>query len=81
MAVDSKAGLGTTFSFYLPAADGNIKDKPDRRKEAKTGNGRILVMDDREEMRNLVGDMMRFLGYDAEFASDGLDAVIADPQR
>jgi chemotaxis response regulator CheB len=36
---------------------------------------RILVADDEEKIRSLVGDMLRLQGYAPEFAGDGLDAL------
>jgi two-component system, cell cycle sensor histidine kinase and response regulator CckA len=40
-----------------------------------TGTGRILVMDDEEAVRNLVGRMLGRLGYQATTTRDGQEAV------
>jgi len=39
------------------------------------GSGRILVMDDEEAIRSVLGLMMQQLGYEVECASDGAEAV------
>ncbi len=41
----------------------------------RTGTGRILVMDDEEAIRRLLGLMMQQLGYEVQCASDGAEAV------
>jgi CheY-like chemotaxis protein len=41
----------------------------------RTGAGRILVMDDEEAIRRLLGLMLGELGYEVECASDGAEAI------
>ncbi|MHA1732619.1 MAG: response regulator [Promethearchaeota archaeon] len=36
---------------------------------------RVLVLDDEEYIRKVVGKMLRALGYDVDFATNGSDAV------
>jgi two-component system cell cycle sensor histidine kinase/response regulator CckA len=38
-------------------------------------NGRILVMDDEEIIQDVLSNMLDFLGYEAEIASDGAQAI------
>jgi CheY-like chemotaxis protein len=38
-------------------------------------SGKVLVMDDEENIRDVAGEMLDFLGYEAEFAGDGAEAV------
>ena len=40
-----------------------------------TGTGRILLMDDEEDVRQTTGDVLMRLGYTVEFAGDGLQAI------
>jgi len=40
-----------------------------------TGTGRILLMDDEEDVRQTTGDVLKRLGYTVEFAADGSRAV------
>jgi CheY-like chemotaxis protein len=39
------------------------------------GTGKILLMDDEEDVRQTTGDVLKQLGYMVEFADDGLRAV------
>jgi len=39
------------------------------------GMGRILLMDDEEDVRQTTGDVLMRLGYAVEFAGDGLRAI------
>ena len=39
------------------------------------GTGRILLMDDEEDVRQTTGDVLMRLGYTVEFADDGLRAI------
>jgi two-component system, cell cycle sensor histidine kinase and response regulator CckA len=41
------------------------------------GKGRILVMDDEEVVRDVVGEMLKYLGYEVAFAHDGMEAILA----
>jgi CheY-like chemotaxis protein len=40
-----------------------------------TGTERILLMDDEEDIRQTTGDMLKRLGYTAEFAGDELRTI------
>ncbi len=77
ITVESEIGIGTTFHIYLPVSahkrpvKERAKDKPIR------GNGRILVMDDEEMLRNFVGELLDLLGYDVNFAADGQETLDA----
>ncbi len=39
------------------------------------GEGRVLVVDDEEPIRRLVGEMLMRLGYAADFAAEGSEAI------
>ncbi len=39
------------------------------------GKKMALVMDDEEIVRNVAGEMLRYLGYDVQFARDGNEAI------
>ncbi len=79
--VDSTENIGTTFHIYLPASkktsEPNQKyvsvDKDENR--VFTGKGTVLVMDDEELIRNIVGQLLVHLGYQVEFAADGTEAI------
>jgi len=72
--VQSVPGIGTTFSVYLPASNGAVQLQ---REETKfiTGKGKILIMDDEVSIREITGEMLSYLGYEVDFAGDGLEAL------
>ncbi|MGD8764927.1 MAG: ATP-binding protein, partial [Desulfobacteraceae bacterium] len=77
--VDSKPDRGTTIHLYLPAENVNSQENSlETRQEEEIslfGEGRILVMDDEEMIRELAEEILTHLGYDFEFAQNGSDAV------
>ena len=75
IAVESKPGVGTTFHIYLPAVDQQVTPQPAEDRELLVGTGKILVMDDEEMVREVLGRMLARLGYEAEFARDGGEAI------
>lgn len=40
-----------------------------------TGKGRILIMDDEDAVRKVAGLMLKNIGYEVEFARDGVEAI------
>jgi PAS domain S-box-containing protein len=77
ITAESEPGVGTTFHFYLPASDSSGLATSVRSEESlRTGEGRVLVMDDEEIVREVAADMLRRLGYGVEVARDGADAIM-----
>jgi PAS domain S-box-containing protein len=75
--VKSQLGKGSTFLVYLPALEAEEKRVVTIPATAHAARkGRILVMDDEELLRNIVGIMLRALGHDAEFAENGEEAIV-----
>jgi CheY-like chemotaxis protein len=75
IAVESKPGIGTTFHIYLPAVDQQVTPHPKEDMELLVGKGKILVMDDEEMVREVLGRLLARLGYQAEFSKDGGEAI------
>jgi two-component system, cell cycle sensor histidine kinase and response regulator CckA len=74
LSVESKLGLGTTFFIFLPAsmqADMAATVEGD----IFYGTGKILLMDDEEDVLKVTGEMLTILGYDVSLSRDGREAV------
>ena len=73
--LESSLGNGTTFYLYFPVSKGQPRAAAgDVDLPAGTG-GTILVMDDEDSVRDVLGSMLTALGYDAAFARDGGEAI------
>ena len=83
ITVCSRVGAGTTFHLLFPVSEAtadvvqpvNDKEMPEKTDKPISGQGRILVIDDEAMIRELTGNMLRHLGYDADFAEEGQGAV------
>jgi PAS domain S-box-containing protein len=74
LTVDSELGKGATFFIYLPAASGEIE--PERPPETLLqGEGKILIMDDEQAVREVAGEILCFLGYQIGYAENGAEAI------
>jgi two-component system cell cycle sensor histidine kinase/response regulator CckA len=69
--VSSEEGSGSTFRIYLRAAAEGLPASG----EDNLSRARILVMDEEESIRNVVAEMLRYLGYEVELAKDGAEAI------
>ncbi|HEX8113157.1 MAG TPA: ATP-binding protein [Kofleriaceae bacterium] len=73
------ARLGSTFTVHLPA----VSQPPSRETgqqiaaafSTEAGKHRILVVDDNEDARGLLADILRQLGHDVRAAGDGPQAL------
>jgi two-component system cell cycle sensor histidine kinase/response regulator CckA len=75
ITVDSQVGQGTTFHLWLSAEEGVVATGKPAETRSFTGHGRILVMDDDTLVREVVGKMLRKLGYEPVFAQEGEEAL------
>ena len=58
ITVDSEPGLGACFTIYLPVSDEKETRSPELDPSEYKGGGRVLVMDDQESIRSLIGKML-----------------------
>lgn len=75
ISVESKVGKGTTFDIYLPAYLEKGIQFTSQDNALLYGRGKILVMDDDVKIRSLLGEILEYLGYKSELASEGLEAI------
>ena len=75
ISVESKPGIGSTFIIYLPASDKKIASISGEMKSLVSGHGRVLVLDDEEEICALVSNTLTPLGYEVVEAREGSEAV------
>ncbi|MGW8180411.1 MAG: hybrid sensor histidine kinase/response regulator, partial [bacterium] len=73
--VESELGVGTTFNVYLPASEREACVRKRERRKPLRGEGRILVVDDDEDVRRSAGNALERLGYRVEFAEDGAEGI------
>jgi nitrogen-specific signal transduction histidine kinase/CheY-like chemotaxis protein len=73
--VSSRPGEGSTFLLYLP----EVKEKPRETKsavrEAKGGSETLLLAEDNADIRAVISDILKMLGYTVIEAVNGRDAV------
>jgi PAS domain S-box-containing protein len=75
IAAESVFGEGATFTLHLPAAEAAATSaRPDAERLQK-GEGKILLMDDEEDVMRTTGDVLARLGYSVEFSRDGAQAI------
>lgn len=75
ITAESNADAGATFSFYLPAAEGEPATLKLVRNDTFKGEGKLLIMDDEEMVREIIATMAAHLGYESECARDGAEAI------
>jgi PAS domain S-box-containing protein len=75
IAVKSEEGNGTTFAIYLPACR-MLPEEPRASVETLLPRpGKLLVMDDEEEVREVIGALLRRMGHEVVLVEDGVRAV------
>jgi two-component system cell cycle sensor histidine kinase/response regulator CckA len=76
LKIKSKLGVGTTFRFLLPKANGKpINETVPEMDEDWQGSGTALVVDDEENVRNMAAQMLDMLGYKVISANDGIQGM------
>jgi len=73
---DSAEGSGSTFTFYLPAAETEYVAESDNAAASSSGfKGKVLIMDDEDFMRTTAEEYLTAIGIDVETSSNGDEAV------
>ncbi|MEX0829730.1 MAG: ATP-binding protein, partial [Nitrospirales bacterium] len=72
---ESEVGVGSRFSFLLPALSPEKNTPLPDTKDIKFGHGNILIMDDEPQIRKVLGQMVETCGYSFQAVSDGEEAI------
>ena len=77
LTVDSEVGGGSTFHIFLQASDRSILPVSEDavHLELMKGEGRILLMDDEEFVRDIASSLLQYLGYTVDTANEGKEAL------
>ncbi|OGP61639.1 MAG: hypothetical protein A2V65_04310 [Deltaproteobacteria bacterium RBG_13_49_15] len=79
ITVESREGAGATIHLYFPAFEEKQRDISEGLEKGyddkERVKGKILFMDDEEIVREVVGEMLRQIGYSVKFAKDGSEAI------
>lgn len=77
ITVDSEPGEGTEFTVYLPWFEGDDEKRTEgaESEDVPTGTGRILVIDDEENMVDVAEQMLSRLGYEVVSSISGFAAI------
>ncbi|MBS1855903.1 MAG: response regulator [Acidobacteria bacterium] len=89
IGVESRAGSGTTFRIYLPAAEGAAEETPQPVCQVSGGDATILLVEDDGDVRHFATTALENRGYTVLAAADAaeaermaagstIDAVVAD---
>ena len=68
--IDSAIGQGTSIKLYLPRTEDPVVEEQAEPANAVSGSERILVVEDSEDVRRAVVDMLKGWGYRVEAAED-----------
>jgi PAS domain S-box-containing protein len=72
---DSMESQGTCFYIYIPASEKVPVAVEAENEKIISGQGRILLMDDDDLVRDVAAEMLSLAGYKVELAADGLVAI------
>jgi len=76
ISVDSTEGKGTTFTIIIPVAENKFETEEKTQPVLKEKReATILVVEDEEEVRNLLADILIESGHHVETASDGNQGI------
>ncbi|MBI4893062.1 MAG: response regulator [Acidobacteria bacterium] len=78
VSVVSQPGMGTSFHVLLPAADGQASIAEERTEALRPGEGRILIVEDEEQIRTLAAAALTELGYRVTAAAGPQEALMID---
>jgi two-component system, cell cycle sensor histidine kinase and response regulator CckA len=75
ITVASEVGVGSTFTLYLPRSNAAVEAEGRKKPTLKFGTGRVLFMDDDEDITALAAGMLKRLDYEFDLARNGEEAL------
>jgi PAS domain S-box-containing protein len=77
LTVESEVGKGSTFNIFLQASERSLSSLTDNGAdiEIMKGEGRVLLMDDEEFVREIATELLQHLGYTVDTANEGMEAL------
>lgn len=73
--VESIKDEGTTFTIYIPAIDKDISETKDSATTEFRGEGKILLMDDDFNVRDMLIHVIEGIGFEVDSASEGEETI------
>jgi len=73
--VESEASVGTSFYIYLMASEAEVIIDRVKHEKVQQGTGKVLVMDDDKNIREINRLMLMELGYEVELVKNGEEAI------
>lgn len=74
--VESKVGEGSVFSVVIPLASINIQKNVTQKVEVTKSTGRVLVVDDEPEIREILEILLATIGLSIESVGSGEEALL-----
>ena len=86
ITVKSKLGSGSSFHIYIPLFDSeiNLEKITEAETQIPLGRGRILFIDDEEELVGFSKEILEHIGYKVEGKTSSIDArqaFLSDPMK
>jgi PAS domain S-box-containing protein len=75
IGLQSTVGVGTVFSVFLPIADQPVEVQARPAPSLRFGTGRVLFMDDDNDICSLTASMLESLDYKFDIAKNGDEAI------
>ena len=75
ISVNSSPGAGATFTIWLPASSDGVASVRKTLPASKPGTGRILVLDDNDQVREITSRLLQKQGYQVTAVDTGERAI------
>jgi PAS domain S-box-containing protein len=75
VTIESTVDEGSIFTIYLPKAEHPVDEAGNPTLAIKFGTGRILIMDDEDNICQVASGMLQILEYESDFAHNGDEAL------